>query len=417
VLTVASRQAISDLAAAMLVTRQLAIALGTPVRVATGAGPADPLEAANAIGEYLGYPPLAAAAGAGPGLPFHGLIERQLAVGDVAEELARIPGPAWPEAEGQARRVAAGDFSALGQRVTVTGSDGTPVPAYVAGDPAAPAVLLSAPCGMPARLAEPWMRYLAGRVRVVTWESRAMFTDLDAFDAVDASGDHDATTGVRAQVEDALAVLNAFGLSSVHVAGLCGGAVVAAELAAAAPSRVSSLSLWHGDFHLGDLAPKTDHQRNLLGLMAMAARSPEAAASVHSVVCQSMLGAMPDDLAAQLLYPYVTPRLFLRYCRLNGAIMRHDITATLPAVKVPTLVVTSRTDATAHPGGSVEVARRLPDAELVVRDRGDHISLFRGEPGSLGLLDGLLGAPARPVQAVRLREGPGGSGGQRHDHD
>jgi pimeloyl-ACP methyl ester carboxylesterase len=70
--------------------------------------------------------------------------------------------------------------------------------------------------------------------------------------------------------------------------------------------------------------------------------------------------------------------------------MQHDITATLPAVKTPVLVVTSRTDSTAHPEGSVAVARRLPDAELVVRDRGDHISLFRGEPGLLGLLDDFL---------------------------
>lgn len=398
----ASRQAITDLAAAMLSTRQMAIALEAPVRAVTATSRADPLPAANVVGGCLGYPPLAAAEDAGVSLPFHGVVSRQLAVADVAEDLAGIPCLAWPEAEERARRVAADDFTTLCQQVPVTGSDGTPVLAYVAGDPAAPAVLLSAPCGMPARLIEPWVRHLASRTRVVTWESRGMFTGLDAFGAVDARDDSDAATGVQAQVNDGLAILHALNLSAVHVAGLCGGAVVAAELAAAAPSRVSSLSLWHGDFHMGELAPKSDHQRNLLGLMVMAAKSPEAAVGVHRVVCQSMLGTVPDDLAAQLLYPYVTPRLFLRYCRLNGAIMQHDITATLPDVKTPVLVVTSRTDSTAHPGGSVEVARRLPDAELKVRDRGDHISLFRGEPELLGLLDGFLGSPdqndlSRPI--------------------
>lgn len=410
----ASRQAISDLAAAMLSTRQMAAALDAPVRVATGTGAADPLPVANAIGGCLGYPPLADAGDAGAGLPFHAVVGRQLAMADIARDLARIPPSSWPQAQAHARRVAAGDFTGRCQQVRVTGVDGTPVPAYVAGDPAAPAVLLSAPCGMPGRLLEPWMRHLASRARVVTWESRGMFTDLDDFDPVDASDDYETATGVRAQVDDALAVLSALNLSSVHVAGLCGGAVVAAELAASAPSRVSSLSLWHGDFHLGELAPKTDHQRNLLGLMVMAAPSPQAAADVHAVVCQSMLGTVPDDLAAQVLYPYVTPRLFLRYCRLNGAIMRHDITATLPDVKAPALVVTSRTDSTAHPGGSAEVARRLPDAELVVRDRGDHISLFRGEPAMLGLLDDLL-APVRTIPAVRSGGSSGGNGGQRHN--
>lgn len=380
-LTVATRQAVADLAAAMLATRQMAAALDAPVQVATEPCAADPLPVANVVGDCIGYPPLTAASGAGAGIPFHAVLTRQLALADVADDLARIPREARPEVQAQARRAAAGDFTAFCEQVLVTSSDGTQIPGYVAGDPAAPAVLLSAPCGMPARLVEPWMRHLAASARVVTWESRGMFTGPGRFDGA---------TGVLAQVNDALAVLQALNLTGVHVAGLCGGAVVAAELAAAKPSVVLSVSMWHGDFHLGELAPKTGHQRNLLGVMAMAAESPDAAASIHQVVCQSMLDSVPDDLAAQLLYPYVEPRLFLSYCQLNGAIMRHDITTTLPEVKTPVLVVTSRTDSTAHPDGSVAVARRLPDAELVVRDSGDHISLFRGEPALLRLLDGFL---------------------------
>ena len=385
-LTVASRQAVADLAAAMLATRQMASALDGPVPVATGTSTGDPLPVANVVGRCLGYPSLTAGPDAGAETGFHAVVARQLAVADVAETIARIPGARRPEVEAQARRAAADDFTAFCQQVPVTSSDGTSVLGYVAGDPAAPAVLLSAPCGMPARLVEPWMRHLARSARVVTWESRGMFARLGAFD-----GD----TSVKAQVNDALAVLQALNLSGVHVSGLCGGAVVAAELAAVAPDQVSSVSLWHGDFHLGELAPKTGHQRNLLGLMVMAAGSPDAAAGIHQVVCSSMLDSVPDDLAAQLLYPYVTAQLFLRYCQLNGAIMQHDLTATLPAVKTPVLVVTSRTDTTAHPDGSVGVARRLPDAELVVRDRGDHISLFRGEPELLRLLDGFLASAGR----------------------
>ncbi len=376
-LTETGRQAISDLAAAMLTTRQMAIALGTPVQVGTGAGAADALSVANVVGGCLGYPELTT--GAGTEVPFHAVIGEQLALADAAGELARIPPSAWPEVEALAIRATAGDYSTFCQQITVTSGDGVLLLAYAAGDPAAPPVLLSVPCGMPARLVEPWMRHLARGARVVTWESRGMFGGIGGFDA---------GTGVEAQVGDALAVLQALNLSGVHVAGLCGGAVVAAELATAAPARVGSISLWHGDFHLGGLAPKTDHQQDLLALMLMAARSPSEAASIHSIVCQSMLRNVPADLAAQLLYPYVTPQLFQRYCQLNSAIMQHDLTATLPGIKHPVLVVTSRTDATAHPDGSVEVARRLPDATLVVRDSGDHISLFRGEPEFLSLIDG-----------------------------
>ncbi len=375
-LTEKGRQAIADLAAAMLVTKQMAAALGTPVQIATGARAAEALSVANVVGRCLGYPELTI--GTGTDVPFHAVIGEQLAFADSAGKLADIPASASPDVEALAIRAAEGDYTTFCQQIMVTSGDGVPVPAYAAGAATAPPVLLSAPCGMPARLVEPWMRHLAGRARVVTWESRGMFAGIDAFDAA---------TGVEAQVSDALAVLQALNLSGVHVAGLCGGAVVATELAAAAPARVGSISLWHGDFHLGELVPKTDHQQDLLALMKMAARSRSEAASIHGIVCQSMRGSVPADLAAQVLYPYVTPQLFQRYCQLNGAIMQHDITATLPGIKHPVLVVTSRTDATTHPGGSAEVARRLPDATLVVRDSGDHISLFRGEPPLLSLID------------------------------
>jgi len=38
---------------------------------------------------------------------------------------------------------------------------------YAAGDPSRPAIVLAGACGMPARLCEPWMRFLAATHRVV----------------------------------------------------------------------------------------------------------------------------------------------------------------------------------------------------------------------------------------------------------
>ena len=72
--------------------------------------------------------------------------------------------------------------------------------------------------------------------------------------------------------------------------------------AARRPERVSSLSLWHGDFELGGAAPKTGHQRNLQALMAMAARGPAGAANVHAVLYRSLLSSIPPDLAHLVLY-------------------------------------------------------------------------------------------------------------------
>jgi pimeloyl-ACP methyl ester carboxylesterase len=243
---------------------------------------------------------------------------------------------------------------------------------------------------MPVRLAEPWIRRLAAEYFVVTWESRALFGAAPA----------GAGTTVAAQTGDLFAVLDHLGVRTAHLAGLCGGAVLALAAVARQPERFTSLSLWHGDFELGGAAPKTSHQRNLQALMAMAAGGRVGAAQVHAVLCTALLSSVPPDLAHLVLYPYATPELLLTYCRLNGAIMGYDVRPCLPAVRVPVLVVTSRDDGTAHPDGSRHVAARLPGARLVVTEHGDHLSLFHGTPSTLDLAAGFIAAPERAAARV-----------------
>lgn len=255
----------------------------------------------------------------------------------------------------------------LCERVVVSSWDGEPIPAYAAGDPAAPAVVIASACGMPVRLAEPWIRGLSASYRVLTWESRGLFAENFA-----------GATDVAAQVRDMVAVMDHFGVPVAHVVGLCGGAVLALVAAREHADRVSSLSLWHGDFELGDMVPKTDHQRDLQALMAMAARSRDSARGIQATLSRTMLAGTPPGLAHLVLYPYATPELLYRYCRLNGAIMSMDVRPMLDGVVQQALVVTSEDDHTAHPAGSRHVADRLARGRLHVTAHGDHLSVFEG---------------------------------------
>ncbi len=246
------------------------------------------------------------------------------------------------------------------------GGDGTPLRCYSCGDPRQPAVVLVSACGMPVGLIEGWMRHLAASFRVVTWESRDLFEDDGAFD----EKAHD----LAVQVDDVLTVLEGFDLRDVHLMGLCGGAAIA--LGAATSTRVHSLSLWHGDFELGDDAPKTPHQRDVYALLTMAGRSRRSAAGLHQLFRKpATLARMPEAEAPYLLYPYATPELLYRYGRLNGAIMGTDCRPLLTVCK-PTLVVTSDDDTTAHPSGSVYAAARLEQGRLEVLAHGDHLAAF-----------------------------------------
>ncbi|MFG3016312.1 alpha/beta fold hydrolase [Streptomyces cinerochromogenes] len=259
--------------------------------------------------------------------------------------------------------------------IPVRAGDGTPLRCWSAGPADAPAVVLVTACGMPAGLAAGWMRALAGPFRVVTWESRGMFAEPGGHRPAPLAG-----YDVASQAGDLTAVLDALDIPGAHVMGLCGGAVVALAAAATAGPRVGSLSLWHGDYDLRDAAPRTEHQRDMQAMMAMAARSEEKATGVHRLMRRPVvLDSMRPDIAHHLIYPYATPLLLHRYGLLNGAIMSHDSRPYLSAAQ-PALVVTSRDDITAHPGGSQYVAARLPRARLVTRPSGDHLTAFDAGP-------------------------------------
>jgi 3-oxoadipate enol-lactonase len=250
--------------------------------------------------------------------------------------------------------------------------DGVSLRVYTAGDPGNKAVVLVAPCGMPAQLCERWIQLLGKDYFVITWESRLLFEttecpELPAFD-------------VNAQVADLFAVMDHFGVSGAHLMGLCGGAVIAISAAAALPERVSSLSLWHGDFELGPGCQKTKHQKDLKAFMSAASAGRPLAAQIHKMFSQNASRNFNDDLAYLVLYPYANAELLYRYGKCNGTIMHADVTSLLAKVTQPTLVVTSLDDSTAHPDGSKRVAELLPNAQLQVISHGDHLSLFNVAP-------------------------------------
>lgn len=259
-----------------------------------------------------------------------------------------------------------------GQPVVLRSRDGVPLRCWAAGPEGRPAVAIVSACGMPVGLTAGWMSALSSAYRVVTWESRGLFADGNGPGLTDLGG-HALTD----QAADLLAVLDGFGIAHAHALGLCGGAAIA--LAAAARSdRITSLSLWHGDYELGDDAPKTPHQQDIQSLLAMVSRDRERAAIMHRMMSRpATVNQLREDIAHYLIHPYATPETLYRYGLLNGAIMNTDCRPFLSASQ-PALVVTSATDSTAHPAGSEFVARHLPDADLRMLPSGDHLTAFDG---------------------------------------
>ncbi len=378
---------LQELAAALLDLEPLLSAVPERLRVTPPAG-SDPgsvrvLQAAlDALAARLDMPGVTVVPSG------DGLWSVELAVSRrLARALGTAPAEAVIHADASAvdRAVRAVHATPPGRPVPLRAHDGTPLRGYRAGAADAPAVVVVMACGMPVGLAAPWLRALSGTCQVVTWESRGMFAAGDG-PGLPALTGHD----LAAQAADVLAVLDGFGIGEAHVMGLCGGAALALAAAAASP-RVTSLSLWHGDYELGEDAPKTPHQRDVEGLLAMASRSPRHAEGLHRMMRRPQaLDALRPEVAHHLLHPYASPELMHRYGLLNGVIMSTDYRPLLREVRQPTLVVSSEQDTTAHPEGSVQVAERLPCATLRMMPHGDHLSAFGADPGLVGLLSDFM---------------------------
>lgn len=333
---------------------------------------------------------------------FERVISDRLALAELADSVTAVPED-LKDVDQVVAEMMADSFEVFFRKENTISADGLPLNVYGAG-PGGEAVVLIPACGMPAALAESWMRFLARDRRVLAWESRGLFG---------AVGHHgDCAVDTAAQAADLFSVMDHYGVSSAHVVGLCGGAVIALAAAASEPDRISSLSLWHGAYEFASGSPRTKFQNDLIELMAIAAHSRAAARSVQTAFCQVALTNIPADLAHLVLYPYATPELFYQYCRLNGALARTDVGQYLTKVKQPTLVVTSQDDETAHPQGSRQVAGGLQNARLRVEPHGDHASLFHADNALMQVAVDFMQPP--PVQRwdhrrSRLGQAPDGA--------
>ncbi|MBV6749475.1 alpha/beta hydrolase [Pseudomonas chlororaphis] len=232
-----------------------------------------------------------------------------------------------------------------------------------------PAIVLALPCGMPFDLCRDWFNALSERFFVVTWETRGLFGSCASFDQVAVDTD--------AQVADLISVMNHYELPTAHLMGICGGAVIAISAAAAHDNRVTSLSLWHGDYNLGDNNLRTTHQQNFEWLMEAAALDRQEATDLQAMFLdQATLATTPEPIAHVVLYPYVNPELFYRYARLNDALNKTELESRLARINVPTLVVAGDADETTHIGGSRYIAASIDDATLHVEHNGSHLAFF-----------------------------------------
>jgi pimeloyl-ACP methyl ester carboxylesterase len=183
-----------------------------------------------------------------------------------------------------------------------------------------------------------------------------------------------------------IATARAAGLERFAVAGASAGAPVAVRVAARYPDRISRLATV-----VGYASPRPVLRLNLELWAAMRARGDEDTGKFLTMLSFS------DQFLATL-----TDEQMARIVRLAGAdpapgtaaqidfALELDVHDDLPAIQVPTLILTCTGDRFVPPGHSYELAAGIPGAHLIEID-GGHASMFEDPPRTLSVLQEFLG--------------------------
>lgn len=204
-------------------------------------------------------------------------------------------------------------------------------------------------------------------------------------------------------VDDAVAVLDHYGIARAHVIGSCLGAITAQELAVAHPHRVQSLVL-NGTWRATD-----PHFAALLSSWIWTAQHAQTLRELAQVVALStstpqhwLRGRVDDELQPM---SKVRGNDLLRYRRgfttAARTLRSYDAGARLQAIDVPTLLTVGEEDAVRPTAHTYEVAAEIAGSRVEVIRRAGRRA-FADEPAVYaGLVSWFLSSAAQTVEHSR----------------
>lgn len=217
------------------------------------------------------------------------------------------------------------------------------------GDAGSPPLLLSNSLGTSLDMWEPQMPVLAGRFRVVRYDSRG-------------HGQSEVTPGpysIGQLAQDALALLDALSIPRAHFCGLSMGGMAGMWIGINAPDRVDRLVLANTAAKIGT-AETWDARID-------AVRKGGTAAVASAVLARwftSQLLDQPTPLIAQLraTFERTSPEGYIASC---AAVRDMDQRHALARIHAPTLVIAGADDLVTPPGDGRFAADRIVDARYV----------------------------------------------------
>lgn len=247
-------------------------------------------------------------------------------------------------------------------------TDGSPRIAFTRHGDRGPRVLMIMGMGMRGRVWRPQVEELSRDHRLVTFDNRGVG------DSEEAPG----AWGMKDMAGDALRVMDAAGWDRAHVVGVSMGGMIAQELALAAPSRVTSLTLIAT--HAGGPSSRVPPLRGVRGFLQVNLLPPEERhhALAYLLYPADYLrvadrGAMARRMEEQL-GSRPSPRTRLGQLR---AVMTHDTRSRLASLRMPVQTIRAGRDGLVSPREQARLASLVPGDDDVLYDFAGHGLIFQ----------------------------------------
>ncbi|WP_109002545.1 alpha/beta fold hydrolase [Streptomyces rishiriensis] len=249
--------------------------------------------------------------------------------------------------------------------------------------------------------------HLAPYHRVVTWQVRGTEREDPAW-------------GIRHQLDDMTAVLEAVGAERAHVLGWCTGAKIATAFQQHSPLSVASLVFLNATFRQNGRwdGMDTKYESDLAAVCRALDRRPDKAARMLDLLAPGaaggkgspgaqdagVLGVLSGALADEVRRPFRDAEVLVRYARQLVDLWRLDSAAQAPRVAVPALFVCSEFDGISSPARAREAARCFPHARYAELAVAGHYAPHDRPALVAELITEFVRAPEEVADLVRYAE-------------
>ncbi|RKD31347.1 alpha/beta fold hydrolase [Lacrimispora algidixylanolytica] len=236
---------------------------------------------------------------------------------------------------------------------------------FFSGNQENEAIIIIPPCAVPVDVFEPMIKELSKYYYTVIYENPYLFNLWRSLS--------EPTGNIEDEVAYIGTILQKPNIKHAHLIGICGGAPIAIRAAERFGDLVKSLIVCHGDLNFGSDVARTSFKREFASRLSYALRNTDSAEEVYSMFLDPLLlYGVEDELGPFIMYPYVNYNLFIRYAKINLALMEFDSTVSANSINQPVLIITSSDDRMAHPEGSYRFHQMIPNSELIITESGNH---------------------------------------------